>query len=98
MNSTEVDEYEYDDDYDDYDDDYEDEYKDKKKDEKKDKKGGWFSNCIGCIVFIPGMTISLMIASAILKVVVWVIDGILALIFVLIGEVFRYLSTILAIA
>ncbi len=94
MNSTEVDEYEYDDDYDDYDDDYEDEYKDK----KKDKKGGWFSNCIGCIVFIPGMTISLMIASAILKVVVWVIDGILALIFSLIGGVFRYLSTILAIA
>ena len=92
MNSTEVD------DYDDYDDDYEDEYKDKKKDEKKYEKGGWFSNCIGCIVFIPGMTIILMIASAILKVVVWVIDGILALIFVLIGEVFRYLSTILAIA
>ena len=90
MNSTEVDEYEYDDDYDDYEDVY--------KDKKKDKKGGWFSNCIGCIVFIPGMTISLMIASAILKVVVWVIDGILALIFVLIGEVFRYLSTILAIA
>ena len=92
MNSTEVD------DYDDYDDDYEDEYKDKKKDETKYEKGGWFSNCIGCIVVIPGMTISLIIASVILKVVVWVIDGILALIFALIGEVFRYLSTILAIA
>ena len=94
MNSTEVDEYEYDDDYD----DYEDEYKDKKKDEKKYEKGGWFSNCIGCIVFIPGMTIILMIVSAILKVVVRVIDGILALIFVLLEESFRYLSTILAIA
>ena len=95
MNSTEVD------DYDDYDDDYEDEYKDKKKDEK----GGWFSNCIGCIVFIPGMTISLMIASYVLKIVIWVMEGLLwviefalKLIFVLIGEVFRYLSTILAIA
>ena len=79
MNTTEVDEY-----------DYEDEY--------KDKKGGWFSNCIGCIVFIPGMTIILMIVSAILKVVVRVIDGILALILILIEEVFRYLNTILAIA
>ncbi len=90
MNSTEVDEYEYDDDYDDYEDEY--------KDTKKDKKGGWFSNCIGCIVFIPGMTITLMIVSAILKVVVRVIDGILALIFALIEEVLRYLSTIFAIA
>lgn len=90
MNSTEMDEYEYDDDYDDYEDEY--------KDTKKDKKGGWFSNCIGCIVFIPGMTITLMIVSAILKVVVRVIDGILALIFALIEEVLRYLSTIFAIA
>lgn len=90
MNSTEIDEYEYDDDYDDYEDEY--------KDTKKDKKGGWFSNCIGCIVFIPGMTITLMIVSAILKVVVRVIDGILALIFALIEEVLRYLSTIFAIA
>ena len=90
MNSTEIDEYEYDDDYDDYEDEY--------KDTKKDKKGGWLSNCIGCIVFIPGMTITLMIVSAILKVVVRVIDGILALIFALIEEVLRYLSTIFEIA
>lgn len=121
MNSTEVDEYEYDDDSNDYDegykDGYEDGYKDnrkrrrrersteKKKDEKKYKKGGWFSNCIGCIVFIPGLTLGLISASYVLKVVIWVMEGLLGviefalkLIFVLIGEFFRYLDTILAMA
>ena len=94
MNSTEVD-----------DDDYEDEYKDKKKDEKKYEKRGWFSNCIGCIVSIPVLTLGLMSASYVLKVVIlvmegllWVIEFALKLIFVLIGEFFRYLDTILAMA